>query len=205
MVVALLLDLGEAANVLSRLHPDAAGAGLYTLVVVGVAPNAALLGSAYLLGPGFAVGTGTLVSPAMVVLGPVPAFPLLAALPPSGAGAAWSPALVAVPVVLAGIAAALVARRFPVYALEQAAIRGLASGVLGGFVLWLLIVRAGGSVGPGRMAHLGAPAVDTLVAATVALGIGGLIGGVAITLLQRRRGGVPVDEPDPSTEDTVIL
>jgi hypothetical protein len=205
VVTALLLDLGEAANVLSRLHPDAAGAGLYTLVVAGAAPNAALLGGAYLLGPGFAVGAGTLVSPAMVVLGPVPAFPLLAALPPTGPGPAWASALVGLPVLLSGVAAALVVRRHPAAGYETGALRGLASGVLGGAVLTGLVVVAGGSVGPGRMAHVGAPALDTLAAAVVALGAGGLVGGLAATWWVRRHGVPAEPERDPSTEDTVRL
>lgn len=206
VVVALLLDLGEAANVLSRLHPDAAGAGLYTVLVAGVAPNAALLGGAYLLGPGFAVGTGTIVSPAMVVLGPVPAFPLLAALPATGPGAAWATALVAVPVLLVGVAAALAVRRHPAPGYETGAGRGLASGVIGGVLVALLVRLAGGAVGPGRMAEVGAPFGELLVAAAVALGVGGLVGGVVATWWLRR--GMRADSGwrrDPSTEDTVIL
>ncbi len=204
VVAALLLDLGEAANVLSRLHPDAAGAGLYTVVVAGVAPNAALLGSAYLLGPGFAVGTGTLVSPAMVVLGPVPAFPLLAALPRTGAGPAWATALVGVPALLAAQAAALVVRRHPDPGYETGALRGLASGVIGGVLVALAVHVAGGSVGPGRMADVGAPFLDVLAAATVALGVGGLVGGLTATWWQRRSGNAAADD-DGSTEDTVRL
>ena len=205
VVVALLLDLGEAANVLSRLHPDAAGAGLYTVVVAGVAPNAALLGGAYLLGPGFAVGAGTLVSPAMVVLGPVPAFPLLAALPRTGAGPAWATALVGVPVLLAALAAALVVRRHPDPGYETGAVRGLGSGVAGGVLVSLAVQVSGGSVGPGRMSHVGAPFVEVLVAATVALGVGGLVGGVLATWWLRRGLHPASDAEDGSTEDTVRL
>ncbi|MGZ8737383.1 MAG: cell division protein PerM [Nocardioides sp.] len=211
VVAALLLDLGEAANVLSRLHPDAAGGALYTVVVAGVAPNAALLGGAYLLGPGFAVGTGTIVSPAMVVLGPVPAFPLLAALPPVGPGPAWATALVGVPVLLAAVAGVLVVRRHPDPGLEVGAGRGLAAGVLGGVLVALLVHSAGGSVGPGRMADVGAPFAEVLLAASAALGIGGLIGGVAATWWLRRGMTGPDAGPqvgwgrDPSTEDTIHL
>ena len=41
----------------------------------------ALLGAAYLSGPGFAVGVGTEVSPLTSTLGPLPAVPALGALP----------------------------------------------------------------------------------------------------------------------------
>jgi hypothetical protein len=36
---------------------------------------------AYLLGPGFAIGSGTLINPAVHRIGEIPAFPLLAAIP----------------------------------------------------------------------------------------------------------------------------
>jgi hypothetical protein len=203
-VVALLLDLGEAANVLSRLHPDAAGAALYTVVVAAVAPNAAALGAAYLLGPGFAVGTGTLVSPSTVALGPLPAFPLLAALPTPGAAPAWAPALLGVPVLAGLLTGVLVVRRHPARGYEVGALRGLASGVLGGALLTGLTVLAGGSVGPGRMADVGVVGLDVLAAAVVALGGGGLVGGLLATW-RVRRSGVADPDADPDTEDTVRL
>ena len=187
LAVALLLDLGSAANVLSLLHADASGGLLYTALVAAVAPNAVLLSGSYLLGPGFAVGTGTLVSPAAVVLGPVPAFPLLAALPSEGTQPAWLSALVVLPVLAGALAAVLVVRRFPAYGFETGAVRGLGSGVAGGVLFTILVAFSGGAVGPGRMADVGADLLPTLVSATVALGIGGLVGGVAATWWSRRR------------------
>ncbi|MGC5276343.1 DUF6350 family protein, partial [Escherichia coli] len=56
----------------------------------------------YTTGAGFALGTGTTVAPQAVELGPVPALPVLGALP-SGAGEAFL-AVLAVPL-LAGIIA----------------------------------------------------------------------------------------------------
>ncbi len=187
LAVALLVDLGSAANVLSRLHADVAGGLLYTLLVAAVAPNAVLLSGSYLLGPGFAVGTGTLVSPAAVTLAPVPAFPLLAALPSAGTPAAWLSALVALPVLAAALGAALMLRRHTALSYESGAGLGLAAGVAGGLLTTLLVALAGGAVGPGRMAHVGADLLPTLVSATVAMGVGGLVGGIATTWWSRRR------------------
>lgn len=184
--VALLVHFDTAANVLSRLHTDAAGGLLYTVVVVAVAPNAALMSSSYLLGPGFSVGTGTLVSPAAVTLGPVPAFPLLAALPPPGTPPAWLDALVAAPVVAAVVATVLVLRRHPALTYDVGLLRGAGAGVLGGLLVTGLVALAGGAVGPGRMTDVGAPLLDTLVCATVAMGVGGLFAGVAATWWARR-------------------
>jgi hypothetical protein len=183
----LLLDFDTAANLLSRLHVDAAGGLLYTVVVAAVAPNAALLSASYLLGPGFAVGTGTLVSPAVVTLGPVPAFPLLAALPPEGTPPAWLDALVAAPVAAAVLATVLVLRRHPALTYDVGLLRGAGTGLLGGVLVTGLVALAGGAVGPGRMTDVGAPLLDTLVSATVAMGVGGLFAGVAATWWARRR------------------
>ena len=187
VTVSLVLHLGTAANVLSRLHTDVAGGLLYTLLVAAAAPNAVLLASAYLLGPGFAMGAGTLVAPSAVVLGPVPAFPLLAALPSTGPAPAWATALVAAPVLSAVVGAVLMVRRHPVYGYQTGAARGLGSGLLAGALLTVAVGLAGGAVGPGRMAHVGADLVQTFVAATVAMSIGGLLGGLLATWWARRR------------------
>lgn len=186
VATALLLDFGSAANVLARLHADVPSGLMYTVVVATVVPNAVLLGGAYLLGPGFVVGSGTLVSPSAVILGPVPAFPLLAALPDEGATARWLMLLVAVPVVVGAVSACVMLRRFPVLRYDVGALRGLAAGVLGGLLFALATGLAGGSVGPGRMADVGALVGQSVIAAVVAVGVGGLTGGLAMTWWLRR-------------------
>jgi hypothetical protein len=209
VTVALALDIGTAASVLSRLHADGAGAALYTLVTAAVAPNAALFGATYLLGPGFAVGTGTVVAPAGVLLGPVPAFPLLAALPAPGPAAGWTSAALGVPALLAVLVGFLTVRRHPTARFERAAVRGLGAGVVGGLLLSAAVALAGGPVGPGRMADVGTPFLDVLAAAVVSLGLGALAGAVATTWWLRRHGLVDdaatQPERDPDTEDTVRL
>ncbi len=184
--VALLLDLGSAATVLSRLHTGVAGGLLATVVVAAFAPNAVLLAGSYLLGPGFSVGTGTLVSPGAVALGPVPAFPLLAALPAEGTPPAWLSALVVAPVAASVVGVTLMLRRHPAVGYAQALGRGLGAGVAGGLLVTVLIARAGGSVGPGRMSDVGADLLPILVSATASMGVGGLFAGVAVTALARR-------------------
>ncbi|HYO39907.1 MAG TPA: DUF6350 family protein [Nocardioidaceae bacterium] len=184
--VALLLDLGSAANVLSRLHAGVSGGLLATVLVAAVAPNAVLLTGSYLLGPGFSVGSGTLVSPGAVVLGPVPAFPLLAALPAEGPQPAWLGALVVAPVAASVVGVVLMLRRHPALGYLQAATRGLGAGVAGGLLVTLLVGLSGGAVGPGRMADVGADLLPTVVSATVGMGVGGLFAGIAVTALAHR-------------------
>jgi hypothetical protein len=187
---ALLLDFGTALNVLSRLHTDTGDAVLFVLLTLTVLPNAILLAGTYLLGPGFAVGTGTLVSPSVVAVGPVPMFPLLAALPDNGPTPAWTPYLVAVPVLCAAVGAVLAGRRHPTTAWDQGALRGGLAGVLTGVAFGLLALVAGGAVGPGRMADVGPEAAQVLVHGIVSFGIGGLLGGVVATWHARRRGAL---------------
>jgi hypothetical protein len=185
-VVALVVDFGTAVNVMSRLHTGAGDATVYTALTATVVPNAVLFSASYLLGPGFAVGAHTLVSPTMVSIGPLPMFPLLAALPDNGPTAAWTAGLMVVPLLVAGFGAAWAQRRTPTLRWDEGALRGCAGGVLAGVVLGFLASVSGGAVGPGRMREVGPLGIDVLVHAITAFGIGGLIGGVLMTWWQRR-------------------
>lgn len=189
LAAALLADFGTAATVLSRLHWGGSAGLMYTAVGIAFIPNAVLLTTTYLLGPGFAVGTGTVVSPTAVILGPVPAFPLLAALPADGATPGWTTWLMALPVVLTAAAVVLTSRLAPLVRLDVAALAGLGAGLATAVVITVLVTLAGGAAGPGRMTDVGAPVVDTFLAAAVSCGGGGLVGGLLAAWQSRRRLG----------------
>ncbi|MFJ8432661.1 DUF6350 family protein [Kitasatospora sp. NPDC094019] len=146
----------------------AAVAGVLLLALV-LLPNTVLWGTAYALGPGFAVGAGTVVSPVRTVLGPVPDFPLFALLPEPGAGG-WRlavcvlPALAGVlPGLLLGRAAAVAADPVPGGSPRPPAPWPVAATVVAALVSGLLVGAAaaglgwivGGALGAGRMAELG--------------------------------------------------
>lgn len=183
---ALVVDFGAAANVMSQLHTDGGDATLFSLLSATVVPNAVAFTGSYLLGPGFAVGAHTLVSPTVVVLGPLPMFPLLAALPDNGPTATWTAYLMALPLLVAAFAAIRSQRRIPTLRWDEGALRGCAGGVLAGVLFGLLAAVSGGAVGPGRMQFVGPFPFDVLVHAITAFGIGGLLGGLAMTWWQRR-------------------
>jgi hypothetical protein len=185
-VIALVIDFDTAANVMSQLHTDAGDAALLSALSLSVVPNAVAWSGAYLLGPGFTVGAGTLVTPNAVALGPLPMFPMLAALPDDGDTPGWTPWLVALPVLIGILGAAWAHRRHRTTRWEEGALRGCASGVLAGVAFGLLAVVAGGAVGPGRLREVGPLAFDSLVHAITAFGIGGLLGGLAMTSWARR-------------------
>ena len=185
-LVSLGIDLGAALNVMSELHTDVGDAALYSGLTLAAVPNAVLFAGSYLLGPGFAIGTATVASPTAVVLGPVPMFPLLAALPDDGPPAAWVALLLLLPPLAAAYAAARVHRLYPTTRWEEGAVRGCAGGILAGLVVGALIGISGGSVGPGRMQDVGPFATQATLHAVVALGLGGLIGALLATWSYRR-------------------
>ncbi|GAA1539283.1 DUF6350 family protein [Nocardioides humi] len=189
LLAAFVLDFSTAANVVSQLHADAGGVALMTVLTLLLLPNALLFSSAYLLGPGFTVGAGTTVSTTAVVLGPLPMFPLLAALPDQGSQPWWTDWLMLTPVLLAVLVAGQVQRDRPVLAWDRAAIRGCAGGISAGVVLALVSGVAGGAVGPGRMQDVGPYTFDVLLHAITSFGIGGVIGAVVVCWWQRDGDG----------------
>lgn len=189
LIGALVADLSTALSVLSRLHTDSGDKILFGLLTLTVVPNAIVCAGSYLLGPGFTVGTGTLVSPSVVAIGPVPLFPLLAALPDNGPTPAWTPLLVLVPVTVAAAGAMRGHRRNPTIHWDHGALRGGVAGVLTGVAYTALAAVAGGAAGPGRMADVGPLVGQVLVHGIVSFGMGGLLGGLAATWWLRRTLG----------------
>ncbi|MFK4728601.1 DUF6350 family protein [Agromyces mediolanus] len=206
------------------------GAGFDGGVAIFVAelallPNLVLWGASWLLGPGFAIGAGTQVTPAGTLLGPVPGLPIAGALPSDGGSlsALW----LVVPVLAAFIGAYLVSRRSAGGADAAAAFladpeadpaeaparganpvpwwhplaSGLGAGVLAGIVLGLGAWWSGGAIGPGRLAEAGPDgwAVAGVAALTVALGA--VAGG--FTARARVGGREPLTESATAEPDTL--
>jgi len=195
-VLALVTDFGTAVNVMSQLHLNAGAVTLYTLLSLLALPNATVLSSAYLLGPGFTVGVGTVVSPTAVTLGPLPMFPLFAALPDSGAHPFWTPFVVALAPIVAVVAVVRVQRRRPTLRWDHGALRGGCAGVVAGVVVGLLSGLAGGALGPGRMSDVGPYAGQVLAHAIASFGVAGVLAGLAMTWWQRRTLGAEAGTAD---------
>ena len=201
--VSLALHQGAASRVTDTLDLDVVGAALSVLLVAVLTPNFALMATSYLLGPGFAVGVGTVVSPSAVSLGPVPAVPALAALPPDGWAPGWTVAFLAVPVVTAGAGGWWAGRTVPTSSYQSAALRGLCGGLAAAVLLAIAVSFAGGSIGPDRMSDLGAGWFTVLLAGTRSLVPGALAGALIATWLTRR-AGVPDAEHLPATEPVTL-
>jgi hypothetical protein len=177
VAIAVASDARGYAALSGSLGGAAAGAlGLLGLGVL-LLPNAAAAVLGLAAGPGFYVGSGTLVSVHGVTLGAVPALPLLAGLPDTQAVPLIAFASQAVPAIAGLIAGWTVGRRFgdDDGGSVVAGLTGVLAGVLLGVASGVLVWVAGGSLGDGALAQVGAPAVATGIAVAAQTGIAAAI------------------------------
>lgn len=187
--ISFLFNFGEATRMYSGQHLEFRDALSVTVANIAFIPNVIAWGAAYLLGPGFAFGTGTSVSAGTVALGPMPAEPVLASFPHNFAGSGWLALLIAVPPLVALVVAGREQRATPsgeTNSWDQVALRAFSGGASAGVLLWLVIAVSGGSMGSGRMAQIGASGFEVLLAG-FGMGFGALLGGVLVAWLDKRR------------------
>ena len=173
VAVAVASDAAGYAALSNSL--GGAGAGAVGLLGLGVLllPNAAVAVLGLAAGPGFFVGSGTLVSVHGVTLGAVPALPLLAALPDTQAVPLVAFVSQAIPAVAGLVAGGTLARWFggTVGGSVVAGLTGLLAGALLGVAVGALAWLAGGSLGDGALAVVGAPPLTTGIAVAAQAGI----------------------------------
>ncbi|MCF6736472.1 DUF6350 family protein [Blastococcus sp. KM273129] len=165
--VVVAVALASDASGYAALSGALGGAGAGALGLLGLSalylPNAAVAVLGLAAGPGFSVGTGTLVSVHGVTLGSVPALPLLAALPDTQA----VPLVAFVSQVLPAVAGLVAGRTAGRWFTDRdggsvvAGLAGLLAGSLLGLLAGLLAWVAGGALGDGALAQVGAPPVAT--------------------------------------------
>jgi hypothetical protein len=199
---ALATHLHEAASLQRSLGAGWIGTVLLVLLQLGYVPNAVAWAISFMLGPGFSVGVGTIVAPTGTALGQLPAFPLLAALPPGvhPTMPGWlAPVVLALPYLAGGVGGWLLIRAAPTLSIEAAPLWGMASGVLAGCLIGLFAAFSGGPVGDGRLAAVGPSGWQVAAVASLELGIGAAItAGVANYLVLRRAGPIPAEHGDIS-------
>jgi hypothetical protein len=184
-LAAVLIGLGVSAPEAFRMSGSDAGSAIGLIMLsIGYLPNAAIAGLSWLAGPGFSIGALS-VSPVTMVAGPVPAVPLLAALPQGPVQPWWGVAL-AVPL-LVGVA---VGRRCAAAASDlvgRLQVLGVAATVLalGSAVLATL---AGGRLGAAAFDPVEVPPGSLAVAVLGAT----LLSGCAVTLLSSLAALSPV-------------
>ncbi|TQS44936.1 DUF6350 family protein [Cryptosporangium phraense] len=168
----------EFRTVFGSLQAGVVGGVAIVALCILYAPTAAVWATAYLIGPGFAVGADTAVDASTVQLAPLPSFPLLAAVPTGPASGMVSLALAA-PLISGLLAGAVTARpesegdlpRWRI-ALGGALVAGPVSGVLVG----LASAAASGPLGGGRLAELGPSAWHVGIVLAVEVAVAALVG-----------------------------
>jgi hypothetical protein len=202
---ALAAHIHQAATLQRALRPNAVGLVLLVLLQLSYVPNAVIWGIAYVVGPGFAFGSATVVAPAGSALAKLPALPMLAALPPGPHPAmpSWlEPTVLAVPYIAGGLGGLLLVRAARQLALDAAPLLGLASGVASGSVLALLAAASGGPLGDGRLAAVGPSPWQVGVVSALEIGVAAAVtAGIANYVTLRRTGTLSIQArsvPAPS-------
>ena len=183
LAVVVAIAYGEVIGLYEGVQSGYLGGAALTLGQLAMLPNLVIFAASWFVGPGFAIGTGSAVSPLGTTLGPLPALPILGALPSGDSPFAFAGLLVPV---LAGFAAATFIRprlvaaglRAPGWSVGVGATIGLIGGVLLGALAW----TAAGGAGPGRLVDVGPSglavggwaALEIAVPAIIALLVGQL-------------------------------
>ena len=195
--IAIAVAGGDAADMLAAYHTGFAGQAGLTALCLAYAPDLATWAAAYLIGPGFAVGTGTVVSAARVQLGALPAVPVLVGLPASAAGG-LGVLLLGVPLAGGMAAGWLLARDRMRRAADRTVPAPTWPGLLGaaalagpvaGLALGLLAWASAGPLGSDRLAVTGPVGWQVGLVAAGVVALGALIAASATYILigARRR------------------
>lgn len=182
---SLAVHAGSAAELAGATAPGPVGGAALLLLGVALVPNAVLWAAAWLTGPGFAVGVGTAVGPFGHLLGPVPALPLLAALPGSPVPSRAGVLVLLVPLAAGALAGCVLWRRADGVLATRRAVADTVLTAAACGVLWGgLAALSAGAAGGERLTELGPSA--RAVGAAVAVEVG--VGAAAALLVLRRRG-----------------
>lgn len=179
-VAVAVLIVGNYATVIGlyeALQAGVTGGIALTLAQLALVPNLVIWASAWFIGPGIAIGTGTSVSPVGTALGAVPGLPVFGALPNGTLALGFLGLLV--PVLVGFLCAAVMRQRMPEpdpilsrqssvwYVVATGAGMGVVAGVLLGLLAW----ASTGALGPGRLVDVGPDPLLVGVLAAVEIGI----------------------------------
>ncbi|MGP3535607.1 cell division protein PerM [Microbacterium sp. RD1] len=195
LAVGVFAGAGQIVALFEAGNVDALGAVVLALGQLAYLPTLVVWALSFVAGPGFALGTGTAVSPSGTQLGVLPGIPVLGAVPESSSS--WLLLLALVPVAVgAGVGWMLRSRlaaehpRVEPYGPRLTVLAGTT--VLTAAVAALLAVCARGSLGPGRLTEMGPEPGPVAAAVGLEIAVG-----LAILLLSpRRRAPSAADDAD---------
>lgn len=175
-------------------------------------PNCAVWAAAYITGPGFAVGAGTAVQSSMVELGPLPAFPVFAAVP-NAPLPPYATILIGLPLMLAAVFGVVLTYRSPDLRVPRVTTAATVAAATAAVVLGVLAYLSGGAAGVNLMADIG-PDPLAVTGVTAVQCVIGLVGAALIARLFAvhrraaeaelvRRDTVVIPEPAPNRDDAL--
>jgi hypothetical protein len=188
--VLMIANFSTILGLYEGLQGGVFGSLILTAAQLLFMPNFVMFVASWFVGTGFALGTGSSVSPVGTDLGLVPALPILGAMPTTDLAFGFLGVLVPV---IAGFVAAFFIRPSLVRHLgSQLSFRwlfftvlgmALVGGILIGFMAW----ASGGAAGPGRLVDVGpnalrtggVAAVEFLIAASIGMYAGSRSSGSA--------------------------
>ena len=159
--IAILIGFSwiDITRLYESVQVSVLGATVLTAGQLAILPNIIIFGAAWFTGVGFAIGTGSLISPLGSQVGPLPAVPIFGALP---VGRLDFGMIAIVVVLLAAFVATLSIKRsadeirFEFATAWSAAISlGAAIALVTSLQLAVLAVIASGGAGPGRLSEIG--------------------------------------------------
>lgn len=186
LILALLIfgNYGTIISLYEQLQSGVAGGAALTIGQLAILPNLVVWIASWLIGPGFAIGTGSSVSPLGTELGPLPGLPVFGVIPPGGF--AFGLAGVIVPLLAGFLAAVLLRSRVDaadsgLTDVRSRILTALGIGLVAGIQLGLLAWWSSGALGPGRLHDVGPnpwlvgalAAGEVALAATIGLVVGG--------------------------------
>ncbi|WP_146188102.1 DUF6350 family protein [Mycetocola zhujimingii] len=158
LAVAVIGNFGLITSLYQSAQLGVSGGIMATIAQLAFLGNIVIWVASWLIGPGFALGAGSSISPVNTLVGPIPAFPIFGAVPNGDLPFGFLGLLV--PFIIGFVAAALVRPQL-IRALRggplavRLAIAAVGIGVVAGLGLGLLAWFSGGAIGPGRFETVG--------------------------------------------------
>ena len=179
LAVLFFTNYGQIIALYEGLHSGGIGGAALTVAQIMVLPNLVIWTASWLVGPGFALGTGGAVSPLATTLGPIPAIPVLGALPSGSLAFAFVG--LAVPLLAGFLAGTILSRPLGdqlgrVNRIPWMLAAALGMGVAGGAALGILAWASAGAMGPGRLQDVGPNPLLVGGLAAIEIGVAAVLG-----------------------------
>ncbi|RWZ64405.1 hypothetical protein ELQ92_06455 [Labedella populi] len=179
VAIVLVASFGTIVGLYESSGVGVTGGIAVTIAQLAYLPNLVVWCASWLLGPGFAIGVGTSVSPAATLLGPVPGIPVLGAIPTGDLPLGFLGLIIPVLVGFLGAAAVrpavvrAVGTRGLVGSLALTAV-GIA--LVASVLMGLLAFASAGAIGPERLQEVGPAPLGVALATLATTGIAALVG-----------------------------